>query len=1137
MPGIGCSVGLRRNVSLIRRGGNINPNPFLVWRIVLVCLSLVTLARAAEPTPEQLEFFEKMVRPVLVERCYQCHSSKSEKLKGGLLLDSSAGVMKGGEDGPILTPGSPEKSKLIEAINYANPDLKMPPRASGGKLPNAQIAALTEWVRIGAPWPKEQTGQTAGLSGTFDLEKRRRAHWAWQPIQAQNLPVVNDVRWPLTPPDYFILSKLENAGLQPAPSAEGRTLIRRLYLDLTGLPPSPGQMDDFLRDPSPQAYEKVVDGLLASPHFGERWARHWLDLVRYAETLGHEFDYPLQNAWRYRDYVIRAFNADVPFDLFVTEHIAGDLLTQPRRHPVEHFNESLIGTGFFWLGQRDHSPVDVRQHQAELIDNQIDVMCKTFLGLTVACARCHDHKFDAISSKDFYALYGVLESSRYAQRAIDPPEQTASKLQQLQELKGQIRSAIIAQWSSEDISNYLMAASFPGSFGSGPQPTNLNTALSTRWSKALAEKAVSAPGHPLYAWDRFLSAAPASPGDFRRQWETLIQEANRDGPPESAADDELFAAPGPQGFARWFADGEAFASGAGGLGDLVVGETNHSLGILHEDVINDSALSRRLEGTLRSPGFTIAHRYAHVLAAGRSSRIRICVDNLTMIRDPIYGGLMKHLESDQLTWLTFDLGMWRGHRAFIELSDLATPDPADDLPPGYDRLGYLSASRVVFSDHSSPPAGRARAAWLDLLGPKPVDSLAALAARYQAALRQALQTWRSSRSEYSAREQAQLAFLDWLVRNELAQESQAGALSSLVGKYHQLEASIPAPTRVPAMTDGDGMDEHVFVRGNYKTPGEVAPRQFLAALSPKEGSAFKLGSGRLELARCLTDSSNPFLARVMVNRVWQHLFGRGIVPTVDDFGALGQPPTHPELLDWLADWYRTEAAWSTKKLIRLLVTSNAYRMASKPADELAEENDPGNLLCHRMPIRRLEGEIIRDAILQVSGRLDDAMFGPSVPAYLTEFMEGRGRPGASGPLDGAGRRSIYLEVRRNFLSPMMRTFDSPVPFSTIGRRTVSNVPAQSLILLNDPFVVAQAQVWARRLLQDKNCSPRERLAKMYLMAFGRLADEDELKAALAFLREQGAAYGLNSETCCDDEKVWADVCHVAFNLKEFIFVK
>ena len=297
------------------------------------------------------------------------------------------------------------------------------------------------------------------VTNLFDLEKRRKEHWAWQSIARTAQPKVQDASWPINTVDYFILSKLEAAGVKPAPTADREVLLRRLYFDLIGLPPTLAEREAFLKDNSEDAYAKVVDRLLASPHFGERWARHWLDLVRYAETLGHEFDYPLQNAWRYRDYVIRAFNQDVPYDQFTMEHVAGDLLAQPRLHPTEHFNESVIGTGFFWLGQRDHSPVDVRQHQAELIDNQIDVLSKTFLGLTLACARCHDHKFDAIASRDFYSWYGIFEGSRYAQRTINDPVDFEPHIERLVALKKRIRAAALSQWSQVDIAPYLLAAS------------------------------------------------------------------------------------------------------------------------------------------------------------------------------------------------------------------------------------------------------------------------------------------------------------------------------------------------------------------------------------------------------------------------------------------------------------------------------------------------------------------------------------------------------------------------------------------------------------------------------------------------------------------------------------------------------
>src|SRR6266446_1227090 len=659
---------------------------------VLLTFLTVLGAVAAESTSEQVEYFEKQVRPILVERCYKCHSTQSEKLKGGLLLDSREGLLKGGEDGPVISPGSPEKSKLIEAINYQNADLQMPPK---GKLPDQQIATLTEWVKMGAPWPTE-TAKSATATATFDLEKRRREHWAWQPIKPQHLTSVKTKAWPSSAPDRFVLAKLEENNLHPAPPADRRILIRRVYFDLLGLPPTPEEVDDFVRDASPKAYEKLVDHLLASPHFGERWARHWLDLVRYAETLGHEFDYPIQNAWRYRDYVIRAFNADVPYDQFVMEHVAGDLLPNPRRHPVQGFNESVIGTGFFWFGQRDHSPVDVRQHQAELIDNQIDVMCKTFLGLTVSCARCHDHKFDAIATKDFYALYGVLESSRYAQKAIDSA--ALPKIKKLQALKKEIRRAAFSEWAkqTDQIPNYLLSV-----------------------------KGASEPSDPFYPWCKLSTADPKSPQEFHQQWNTLLHETVSNASPAPGTNYELHAQAVGGRFDGWFADGDAFALGAGGAGDFVIGPTN--LAILHEPVVNDSVLSRRLEGSLRSPGFEIKHAYVHILAAGHDSRIRLCVDNLTMLRDPIYGGLIKHLDNDNSKWLTFDLRMWPGHRAYIEFCDLSTPDPTDESSGA--KPGWISASAVMFSNESNSPAKTGAPLWRELLGLEPPDSLANLAVR------------------------------------------------------------------------------------------------------------------------------------------------------------------------------------------------------------------------------------------------------------------------------------------------------------------------------------------------------------------------------------------------------------------------
>jgi hypothetical protein len=1103
-----------------------------------LCLLLFTF-RPLGAASDDLEFFEKRVRPVFVEHCARCHSAQAEKVKGGLLLDSQAGVAKGGESGPVLLPRHPEQSRLVTALSYADPNLQMPPK---GKLSDGQIADISEWIRRGAPWPDSDTqAHAAGSTGAFNLEQRRQRHWSWQPIRVPAIPSVKDEVWVRTSVDRFVLMGLERTGLAHAPRADGRALLRRLHFDLTGLPPTREDLERYERNPSREAYEAEVDRLLATPQFGERWARHWLDLVRYAETLGHEFDYPNPNAWRYRDYVIRALNADVPYDQFVIEHVAGDLLASPRRNPEDGQNESVTGTAFYWLGQRDHAPVDVRQHQAELIDNQIDVLSKTFLGLTVACARCHDHKFDAIPTRDYYSLYGILSSSRYAQSSVEPPEGGEAVYRQLQHRKARLRQAIANAWSPRavDAARYLLAAREAVGDGEAEEAIDrfasehdLDTRQLARWIHALHGTESRQSQRFMQPWIEWARAAALAEPDREKAWQAAVGS----GPTAANAcpSNEILFANFEHWImpAGWFARELAFAESPAPAGDYVVGDTNRPIArLLGCSAVDSGIISARFQGTLSSPSFTITNRYIHILAAGRGSRINVPIDGFTMIRDPIYGGLKRMLDHDQYRWVTIDVGMWQGRRAYLEFNDTSAPDPGDDpRPNGFDTKGYVSVRRIVFSDSAAVSNEPVPGDVGEVLGSEAPRTMEDVAVRYASAMVRAVESWRAG-----SLGSAQAAWLQWLVGSELLDASEDPDVRAQVREYNQLEATIPDPIRVPSLVEGTGCDERVFVRGNHRLPGDLAPRRFLCAIAGEDQPTVTRGSGRLELARHLIDPGNPFLARVMVNRVWSHLFGQGLVPTPDDFGELGRAPSHPELLDWLANWFRTEAAWSTKRLIRLLVTSSAYAMSSKPADPRAEELDPANALWHRMPVRRLEGEVIRDSILAVSGRLDFKMFGQPVPTHLTEFMEGRGRPGQSGPLDGNGRRTIYQEVRRNFVSPMLRTFDMPVPFTTVGRRTVSSVPAQALILLNDPFVTAEARRWAEYLLGQTALAPQDRVYLMYETAFSRAPTGPEQAAAAAFLREQTERYeALGVEDPAT--RAWTDLCHVLFNLKEFVFL-
>ncbi|MBI3822189.1 MAG: DUF1549 domain-containing protein, partial [Planctomycetes bacterium] len=469
-------------------------------RSLLAALAILwTMPALAQDKAEQIEFFEKKIRPVLVQHCYECHSATAKKLKADLLLDSRAGMLRGGDNGPAIVPGQPPKSRLIEAISYTNVDLKMPKK---GKLPDAVIADLAAWIKMGAPWPDEKTIKKSTYS-EFNLPKRKKEHWCWQPIVAADVPNVKDADWALTNIDRFMLAKLEAKGLKPAAPADPRTLLRRLHFDILGLPPTRVEVEDFVAAwdaagaKRGKVIEDAVDRLLASPHFGERWGRHWLDLVRYAESRGHEFDYTIPNAYHYRDYVIRAFNADVPYNQFVHEHLAGDLLKTPRLgkragsvsdRSEDTFNESILGTAFWFLGEECHSPVDIRQDQADRFDNRIDVMTKTFLGLTVACARCHDHKFDAISTKDYYALFGILESSNYRLARFDTIAHNRKVAEELWELRVQSRGPLQVAMSKaavpviENSHLYLLTAA-----GIKDLSKDLNPVLLKRWQQALAK--------------------------------------------------------------------------------------------------------------------------------------------------------------------------------------------------------------------------------------------------------------------------------------------------------------------------------------------------------------------------------------------------------------------------------------------------------------------------------------------------------------------------------------------------------------------------------------------------------------------------------------------------------------------------
>jgi hypothetical protein len=803
-------------------------------------------AEEARPSEEGLAFFEKKIRPVLVAQCYKCHSATAKKLKAGLMLDTRAGMRKGGESGPAIVPGDVRASLLLRAIRNPDPTLRMPPSK---KLPDEVIADFERWVRMGAPDPRG--GKAVVVRKEIDIEKGRQ-FWSFRPPRKPTPPKVKAADWPRSDIDRFLLAAMEAKGLKPVADADKQTLIRRVTFDLIGLPPTPDEVEAFVKDDSPRALEKVVDRLLAMPYFGERWGRHWLDVARYAESSGKEVNFNYPHAWRYRDYVIDAFNKDLPYDQFIREQVAGDLL--PAETEKERVRQQ-IATGFLAIGPKSHNERNRRQFEMDLADEQIDVTTQAFLGLTAACARCHDHKFDPIPQKDYYALAGIFRST--------------------QTCYGTIR---------------ILQSNHPS---------------------------------PLLELPR--DAVPTFFGD------TLTKQGRE-----------------------------------------------------------------RLEGQI------------------------------------------------------------------------------DDLREQLDQMRRDN--------------------------PRQRFSIQALLLRNRMTM----------------------------IRSRLDSYNSDGSPKQFAMGVRERWRSFNSP---------------LYTRGEIDKPGEIVPRGVLQVVGPAKRMS-RRGSGRLELAEWLASKDNPLAARVMVNRVWLHLFGRGIVPTPDNFGAAGRPPENPALLDQLAVSFM-EDGWSVKKLIRKIVLSHAYQLGSYH-DEKNYAADPDNALVWRMSKRRLDAEALRDAMISVSGQFDTT---PTVGSSVARAGEGRAfGPGAGfGPGRRFGRfggfgagpslsvRSVYLPVIREQMPESLTLFDAADPSLIVAERSTTTTPAQALYLMNNPFVIQQAEAAADRLLAAEG-SDRDRVRTAYLRFFARTPGEKEIDAALDYLEKASRTTGRTGPGDRTRRAAWASFCQALFASAEFLYL-
>ena len=1090
----------------------------------------------------------------------------------------------------------------------------------------------------------------AKAEGEFDLQKRKAEHWAWNPLGVPEAPAGEEI-------DYYVETKREAAGLKGSPEADRRTLIRRLHYDLIGLPPGPKEIHAFLADDRNDAYERLVDRLLVSKHFGEKWARHWMDLVRYCESYGHEKDYNLYNAYPYRDYLIRAFNQDVPYDQFVREHIAGDLLANPRRNP-KGMNESIIGTAFFYFGENVHGPTDVNEDEAIRIENQIGVLGKTFLGMTVGCARCHDHKFDPIRMKDYYSLSSFMQSTRLQHAQLDPTGEIKKSIDQLHELGEKIRKSSRKPRNIELFDRYLSAAgevltidagqkrseatpagsedlvfeNFEGGLekwilhgghygdafdsspvsgsahgqapvtgflgkkllntfhdqgdglrgmvrsksfviqhdyihfliGGGnrkdveylalriedeaevfrstgrddeqlrPESWNVSSHKGKSATLEIADDYHGSQGHILLDHIVFsdresfdLSVDPAAVMlsdevlrgvatkrnlnmDLLQRWVVAL---NREHPltawrepfdPQEdfsgeASDHAVTSWEGNMDPGDWYTTG--FAFDARFEDSQVIGQDNTEY--LEENVISSRRISTRLKGTARTRDFVLTESGVAFLVRAEAARVRLIIENYqiepfnrllflgTSIRMDT-GGECRLLRFD-LKKIPITLVKYAGRTCYLEFNDESD--------------GYFDVLGIDFTGK-----GDFKKQQVSGLDGENIHSLRTLIAEISKYWQKTIQARQDGNAD-----SAQHQLINWVEANGLLAVDGIEALA----RYEEIVQQLPYPLRSIAATDGTAYVDYVHVRGSYKSRGEETPRRFLEIFTGEDPDPIRgNGSGRLALAQQLVES-NPLVSRVLVNRLWHHLFGRGIVATVDDFGLMGQMPSHPELLDWLARDFM-ENGWSIKQVIKKMVVSRTYRQSSKKTNRMAELEDPENVYLHRMRLRRLTCEQIRDGLLAISSRLDDRLYGPGVPVYFPIPNPGRGQI-ESGPVDGEGRRSIYLEVRRNFLPPMMLTFDFPAPFNSIGRRTVSNVPAQALVMMNNPLVHQMTELWAKKLMSS-GLSGEELITNIFEAAVGHPPCPEQMAVAREFLSAGEAADNIK------------DLCHTVFNMKSFVYL-
>ena len=1081
-------------------------------------LIYIMAATGAAADEQKSAFFEKYIRPVLVEHCYGCHSVAARSVKGGLLLDTKTGLAAGGGTGPVIKPGDPDNSTLFLALKYEGEVADMPPK---GKLPQETIARFRQWIADGAFDPRSSAAANPSPkpADTWAATFASRADWwSFKPLADPQIPQ-NGEKHPI---DAFLLQKMREKGLGFAPPADKVTVLRRLSFDLTGLPPTEAEIRAFLADNSENAYENQVDRLLASPHYGERVARRWMDLTHYSETVGSEQDALIPHSWAYRDYLIRSFNSDIAYAQLVREHIAGDLVPSPRRDPATGWLESPAGTAWLRFVEFYHSPVDVKNEEAVVIENQIDTLGKTFLGLTVACARCHDHKFDPIGTDDYYRLYGMLRTARASVHALNDPEKAKVFVRDTAALKQKVADLALSQWRNDfgPLKSRIEMA-----FQS---PEKADAALAG-WLKTQGEN----PRRTGHAFARALEALKLNQdvaSTWKTAWKQVAEQGQatwaRPGSRQKIVADFTQAGQFPAGWrARAF-----FTPNFTGAGSFRLGSKPEiAFDAIRPSGFYSDAISEKLGATLRSPEMKLSGGTYSVMASGSAgARLRLVVDNFQGV-DILFGGVTPVLNQPRPTW--FKLGVreiWKGQEGYIELAtrdDIASAGVVRDLNQ-FPRDGRSSAGirYVVFHENAAEAVAEASPAFglmqrmgeLTSANPAPAQIAQWLTDEIQSTL---VNYERNSLMDYQAALLQDLLEAK-LLNNNLTPDSDLGRT---VAELKSVEEKIDFSARSIGVAESapSSLKQAVFLRGDHKKPGpEALPGDLKLNNGWKKPVPATDIAPRLALAESWASGSNPLVQRVMANRIWGWYFGRGIFSTVDNLGHMGEPPTHPELLEWLAGEFLRKGG-SIRIFSRMIVTSRAYRQSSLTT-EMANEIDPGNLLLSHASVRRLDAESLRDAMLTASGRLDRSLYGLPLPTPQPPGLTDDKKP-VSGPVDGFGRRSIYLNVRKNFPIEFMEIFDRPRPTLTMGRRNVSNQPSQALAMLNDPLVRSESQRLGQLMQNEMQSTLESKITSVYFRLFGRLPMADEINHATAFINA--------------NQGKWSELVAALMGTREFLFIR